>query len=465
MKITKVSTWLFVFALALPICSEPATAQNSLDAADGDPANAVYVDNNGSVGIGTTNPHYTFTVQWEPPTNNINPVALFRSVGDTRSAGAIRMENTGGNHFNLGITNDNAFGIAYNANISQQIDLFRITPTGNIGIGTTTPNEKLAVEGQIRASVSSEIEDLLSVTSGGNTIFGEYEAYRPGISPDEPLTVTLARSNGYLAGVSVNRSATWASVYGVYGEVTTGQSGKGVWGKAATPDGIGVYGQATGLGEVANHGGYFIAQGSEGTGAYGYGATGLYGEGIILGSLGPIGGTGVKGYGYSTGVEGIAWASYGVGVHGTGERYDFYADGPGVNYGASSSIRWKTDVSAIDDPLTKVNRLRGVYFRWDAKHGGQRDVGMIAEEVGEVLPEIVAYERDSQYASGLDYSKLTPLLVEAVKALNARTIEMEGEIAHLKSLREENADLYKRINTLEARLGQQDSGRNILSKW
>jgi len=44
-------------------------------------------------------------------------------------------------------------------------------------------------------------------------------------------------------------------------------------------------------------------------------------------------------------------------------------------------------------------------------------VGMIAEEVGQVLPEIVQYEEDGIYTSGMDYSKLTPLLVEAVKAL------------------------------------------------
>jgi len=44
---------------------------------------------------------------------------------------------------------------------------------------------------------------------------------------------------------------------------------------------------------------------------------------------------------------------------------------------------------------------------------------MIAEEVGKVLPEIVAYEKNGIDADGMDHSKLTPLLVEAVNVLRA----------------------------------------------
>ena len=71
--------------------------------------------------------------------------------------------------------------------------------------------------------------------------------------------------------------------------------------------------------------------------------------------------------------------------------------------------------------------------------GGQHDVGMIAEEVGEVLPEIVGYEENGRDATGMDYSRLTPLLVEAVKALK---IEVD-------QLRKGNADLRNRLEALE----------------
>ncbi len=121
--------------------------------------------------------------------------------------------------------------------------------------------------------------------------------------------------------------------------------------------------------------------------------------------------------------------NYGVyGQSNSRDGYDFYAGGAGVNYGASSSRRWKSNVEPIARPLQKLAQLQGVYFDWDDQHGGHHDVGMIAEEVGKVLPEIVSFEENGIDASGMDYSKLTPLLVEALNALRA---EKDAEIAEL----------------------------------
>ena len=46
-------------------------------------------------------------------------------------------------------------------------------------------------------------------------------------------------------------------------------------------------------------------------------------------------------------------------------------------------------------------------------------MGFIAEEVGAYIPEIVVYEEDGVYATGLDYGAMTPILVEAIKELKA----------------------------------------------
>jgi len=88
--------------------------------------------------------------------------------------------------------------------------------------------------------------------------------------------------------------------------------------------------------------------------------------------------------------------------------------------------------------------LRGVYFDWDQEHGGHHDVGMIAEEVGEVLPEIVHYEKNGVDAVGMDYSRLTPLLVEATKALRA---EKDAEIAELRKELQEIRQLVSMLVT------------------
>jgi hypothetical protein len=57
---------------------------------------------------------------------------------------------------------------------------------------------------------------------------------------------------------------------------------------------------------------------------------------------------------------------------------------------------------------------------------------MIAEEVGQVLPEIVNYEENGTDANGMDYSKLTPLLVEAVNELHSKVKEKDTEIIELR---------------------------------
>jgi hypothetical protein len=142
----------------------------------------------------------------------------------------------------------------------------------------------------------------------------------------------------------------------------------------------------------------------------------------------------------SIGVYGKALETNSTGVWGEGARYDFYAAGPGTDYGTSSSIRWKKNLTAIPDPIAKIKAIRGLYFDWDEAHGGKHDVGMIAEEVGMVLPEIVDYEENGIDAIGLDYSKITPLLLEAIKEQQKQIEDQQKEIDELKALVSSLAD-------------------------
>ena len=73
----------------------------------------------------------------------------------------------------------------------------------------------------------------------------------------------------------------------------------------------------------------------------------------------------------------------------------------------------------MKEGLELVMKLKPVRFTWGKEHGGKADFGFIAQELGEVLPEIVVYEPDGKYAKGLDYSKVTPVLTAAVQALKA----------------------------------------------
>jgi hypothetical protein len=184
----------------------------------------------------------------------------------------------------------------------------------------------------------------------------------------------------------------------------------GVYSEATGAYGIAVFGTATNPGAGANYGGFFAAEGTSGVGV----------KGISYGSHGE-------------GVKGEAHGANGTGVYGYGGAYDFYAGNPGsINYGSASSVRWKSNIRAIGNPLDKILQLRGVYFDWDTEHGGGHDMGMIAEEVGEVLPEIVVYEENGVDATGMDYSKVTPLLVEAVKELKGENDRLKERVEALE---------------------------------
>merc|ERR1712000_206702 len=92
---------------------------------------------------------------------------------------------------------------------------------------------------------------------------------------------------------------------------------------------------------------------------------------------------------------------------------------------ATSDRRLKQDIVPLDDALDKINGLRGVYFHWNktieetSSFSDKRHVGVIAQEVQEVLPEIV--QNVTKDYLGVDYAFLTPLLLEGIKELSNQT--------------------------------------------
>jgi hypothetical protein len=110
----------------------------------------------------------------------------------------------------------------------------------------------------------------------------------------------------------------------------------------------------------------------------------------------------------------------------------------------ASSQRWKTNIQTIEGALEMVQGLRGVSYDWKAD--GQHDIGLIAEEVGEVIPEVVVYEENGQDATGVDYARLVPVLIEAAKEQQQLLKETDTQIAALK---EDSRELEARIEALE----------------
>jgi hypothetical protein len=89
------------------------------------------------------------------------------------------------------------------------------------------------------------------------------------------------------------------------------------------------------------------------------------------------------------------------------------------NFVSSSDARLKSEVETIADALALVSALRGVRFTMD----GCRQVGVIAQEVETVLPEVVREGEAGQLS--VAYGNITGLLIEAVKELAARVAALE----------------------------------------
>jgi len=104
----------------------------------------------------------------------------------------------------------------------------------------------------------------------------------------------------------------------------------------------------------------------------------------------------------------------------------FSATGDVVAY-SSSDERLKDNQKNIDNALEKVESLNGIEFDWNDKQDTftGHDVGVIAQEVEKVLPEIVN-TRDTGYKA-VKYEKLVPLLIEAIKELSEKVKILENK--------------------------------------
>ena len=100
-----------------------------------------------------------------------------------------------------------------------------------------------------------------------------------------------------------------------------------------------------------------------------------------------------------------------------------------------TSTGQQTNIQAISGALGIVDRLRGVSFDWAPD--GRHDIGLIAEDVAELLPEAVVYDENGKDAKAVDYSRLVAVLIEAVK-------EQQVQIkSHEHSLKEQKGQMAR----------------------
>ena len=100
------------------------------------------------------------------------------------------------------------------------------------------------------------------------------------------------------------------------------------------------------------------------------------------------------------------------------------ASGDVIAFG-SSDERLKDNITYIHRPIDKINRIGGYKFTWNDKQDTYlgKDVGVLAQEIESVLPEIVT-TRASGYKA-VKYEKIVPLLIEGIKELDKKIKDIE----------------------------------------
>jgi outer membrane murein-binding lipoprotein Lpp len=90
----------------------------------------------------------------------------------------------------------------------------------------------------------------------------------------------------------------------------------------------------------------------------------------------------------------------------------------------TSSVATKTNVKKLNSQTAKLSKLVPVSFNY--KKDNKRSLGLIAEEVAQVYPELVEY--DNGRPLGVNYSKLTAVLISTVNELAAEVAELKKQL-------------------------------------
>ena len=256
---------------------------------------------------------------------------------------------------------------------SNVAEIMRITGSGNVGIGTTSPSYKLDVVGNIRSSTVTVYDGM----GGSETGIGASSAG--------------GNLRLYAGGTNKITVSNTAQSLILYGNSTTGSNYIQLNDSAGTSQGY------VGYGSSGNNNFYFVQ--------YKAAPFNFYLDGAVRGAISTAG--------------------------------TLTMGGDVIAYGSPSDKRLKENIKPIESALDKVNKLQGVTFDWKDKEKEydqfgkphklqewKNDIGFIAQDVQKIIPELVRENGDGMLS--MRHQGIAPILLEAIK-------ELKQEIEELKS--------------------------------
>jgi hypothetical protein len=395
-------------------------------------SNFVFNATNNKVGIGTTNPGTNLHVSSGSATSI--PVGQFRISADVagldilaypsaQAAYGMWTANDVGmytwNPLIISAGNSAPIRFGTTTTLENPVERMRIDSIGNVGIGTVNPLTKLHVEGGgIRINTTSSTSWMQFGGSSSNGFAIGVDDDKFVINRDAPLgtgdrVVTILSGGNF--GIGTVTPAQRLEVFGA-----------GLF-KTGTHNFVQIGGDGGNM-ELCRQGGNayidFKSLSSQD-----------YQARIIADSIGTLqffaGYLGQErmriNYNGNVGIGTIGTTSVDYKLHVVG---DIAATNNIIGY--YSDDRLKTRLGVIENAVDKVSQLTGFYYEanqtaQDLGYTVKREVGISAQDVQKVLPEVVMPAPiDSRYLT-VDYDRIVPLLIEAIKELKAEINQLKGQ--------------------------------------
>jgi hypothetical protein len=364
-----------------------------------------------------------------------------------------------------------------------------VAANGNVGIGTTTPGSTLDVAGDINltgdirfqgspvlripiffagdtSNIGLGVGALQSNSSGvGNTAVGSQSLQNNAVGGADTAVGYQALMNSTGGGYNT------ASGYQALKINTTGSNNTATGGAAMVFSTTG--NNNTAVGQAAM-GGNSTGSNNTAVGVSALGGNGSGDNNIAIGynaAINQPGGTnntihighaGIDSYSgiIRIGTPGTQTAFFAAGIRGVattkGDSIPVVIDSAGQLGTVSSSRRFKEDIQDMGEASSGLLRLRPVTFRYKKPYAdGTKPVqyGLIAEEVAEVYPDLVARSADGQVET-VKYQVLDSMLLNEVHRqqmeIGAQKSDLSAQKEQIRVLEQQNQDLQKRLARLEA---------------
>ena len=361
-----------------------AADEGNLEFLTGGTTTKMIITSVGNVGIGTTT-----------PTDIAGYTSL--TINNNSNGPLIDLNNSGTNNMRilcLSAIDQRIYGAGALSFYTSGSNRMSITSAGNVGIGTSSPN--LTSVNRTTVDINGPIQSLLSFSSGGTALSYIF---------NDGYNFTLNTGTGYM-NFQVNGSermrigstaSQWDLMIGTTSvlQPSTGRASVSINGSANSIVSLGV-------GEAVK--GYVY-----------HGGTQMYIENSVGGG---------NLYVVSGGAGGVTLAS------------------GASSWTATSDERLKNINSTIENAVDKLSTLRTVNFSWKSDSTNKENLGLIAQDVEKVFPQIVDKDKLNNGANeqtdhteylGVRYTEMVPVLVKAIQELKTQNDALQSRIETLES--------------------------------